>query len=73
MTRLGMRMSKIKELLCLKFVCYLSNRSISACLNIGCSTVSYVVTDSRGSHLAWPLPEDMTESQLEALIYRKRQ
>lgn len=37
--------------------------------HIGCSTVSDVVTRFKGSQLAWPLPEDMTESQLEALLY----
>lgn len=69
MARLRTRMSKIKELLRLKFDCHLPNRNISACLNIGCSTVSDVVTRFRGSQLAWPLPEEMTESQLEALLY----
>ncbi|MGU4650758.1 IS21 family transposase, partial [Escherichia coli] len=72
MARLRTRMSKIKELLRLKFDCHLPNRSISTCLNIGCSTVSDVVTRFRGSQLAWPLPEDMTESQLEALLYTGR-
>ncbi len=72
MARLRTRMSKIKELLRLKFDCHLPNRSISACLNIGCSTVSDVVTRFRGSQLAWPLPEEMTESQLEALLYTGR-
>lgn len=72
MARLRTRMSKIKELLRLKFDCHLPNRSISACLNIGCSTVSDVVTCFRGSQLAWPLPEEMTESQLEALLYTGR-
>lgn len=72
MARLRTRMSKIKELLRLKFDCHLPNRSISACLNIGCSTVSDVVTRFRGSQLAWPLQEEMTESQLEALLYTGR-
>lgn len=72
MARLRTRMSKIKEVLRLKFDCHLANRSISACLNIGCSTISDVVTRFRGSQLAWPLPEDMTESQLEALFYTGR-
>jgi hypothetical protein len=31
-----------------------------------------VVTRFRGSQLAWHLPEDMTESQLEALLYTGR-
>lgn len=72
MARLRTRMSKIKELLCLKFDCHLLNRSISTCLNIGCSTVFDVVTRFRRSQLAWPLPEDMTKSQLEALLYTGR-
>lgn len=72
MARLRTRMSKIKEVLRLKFDCHLSNRSISACLNIGCSTVSDVVTRFRGRRLAWLLPEEMTESQLETLLYTGR-
>ena len=48
MARLRTRMSKIKEVLRLKFDCHLANRSISACLNIGCSTISDVVTRFRG-------------------------
>lgn len=72
MPRLRTRMSKIKELLRPKFYCHLPNRSISACLNIGCGTLSDVVTRFRASQLAWPLPEDITESQLEALLYPER-
>ncbi|TDP12376.1 hypothetical protein DFO52_11610 [Enterobacter sp. AG326] len=64
MARLRTRMSKIKEALRLKFDCHLANRSISACLNIGCSTISDVVTRFRGSQLAWPLPEDMAALNL---------
>ena len=71
MARLRTRMSKIKELLRLKFDCHLPNRNISACLNIGCSTVSDVVTRFREA--SWRgLPEEMTESQLEALLYTGR-
>lgn len=54
MARLRTRRSKIKEVLRLKFDCHLPGRSIPACLNIGCSTVSDVVTRLRGSQLAWP-------------------
>lgn len=52
MARLRTRMSKIKELLRLKFDCHLPNRRISACLNIGCITVYDVVTHFRESQLA---------------------
>lgn len=69
MARLRTRMSKIKELLRLKLDCHLPNRSISAYLNIGCNTVPDVVARFRGSQLVWPQTEDMTGSQLEALLY----
>lgn len=72
MARLRTRMSKIKEVLRLKFDCHLPNRSISTCLSVGCATVSDIVTRFRGSQLAWPLPDEMTESQLEAVLYTGR-
>ncbi|WP_329911727.1 hypothetical protein [Serratia quinivorans] len=62
-------MSKIKEVLRLKFDCHLPNWSIAVCLNVGCSTISDIVTRFRGSQLVWPLPEDVTELRLEALLY----
>lgn len=72
MARLRTRMIKIKEVLRLKFDCHLPNRSISACLNIGCSTISDEVIRFRRSQLAWPLPNEMIESRLEALLYTGR-
>ncbi len=72
MARLRTRMSKIKEVLRLKFDCHLPNRSIAVCLNVGCSTISDIVTRFRGSQLVWPLPEEVTESRLEALLYAGR-
>lgn len=58
MAKLRTRMSKIKEVLCLKFDCYLPNRSISACLNIGGSTVSDVVTRQGESACVAPVGRD---------------
>ena len=72
MARLRTRMSKIKEVLRLKFDCHLPNRSIAACLNMGCSTISDIIMRFRDSQLAWPLPEGMTESRLESLLYSGR-
>jgi transposase len=72
MARLRTRMSKIKEVLRLKFDCHLSNRSIAVCLNLGSSTISDIVTRFKGSKLVWPLPEDVTETRLEALLYAGR-
>jgi len=36
-------MTKIKEVLRLKFDCQLSNRNIATCVKIGCSTVSEIL------------------------------
>ncbi len=41
MARLRTRMSKIKEVLRLKFDCHLSNRSIAVCLNLSTSLTSF--------------------------------
>ncbi|MFZ4216109.1 IS21 family transposase, partial [Pantoea endophytica] len=72
MARLRTRMNKIKEVLHLKFDCHLPIRSIAACLNIGCSTISDIIMRFRGSQLAWPLPEGMTENRLIPLLYSGR-
>lgn len=70
--RLKTRMNKIKEVLRLKFDCHLSNWSIAVCLNLGSTTTSDIVTHFKSSKLIWPLPEDVTETRLEALLYAGR-
>lgn len=72
MARLRTRMSKIKEVLRLKFDCHLSNRSIAACLNIGCSTICDIMARFRRSQLVWPLPEAITEEEFSTLLYTGR-
>ena len=64
--------SKIKDVLRLKFDCHLPNRSIAACLNVGCATISEVITRFRASELAWPLPDGLTDNQLESWFYQGR-
>ncbi|EFR2684441.1 hypothetical protein KCK33_003514 [Salmonella enterica] len=59
-------MDKIKEWLRLKFVWHLLKYNISICLNIGCSTVSELLSHHWGNQLAWHLPEHMAESLPEA-------
>jgi transposase len=65
--------SKIKDILRLKFDCHLPNRSIAACLNVGCGTISEIVTRFKGSDLVWPLSDAVTDSQLESQLYAGRQ
>ena len=64
--------SKIKEVLRLKFDCHLPNRSIAACLKIGGATVSEILSRFRTSDLVWPLLDGLTENQLEAWLYQGR-
>ncbi|MGC6389936.1 hypothetical protein ACMV8I_20125 [Ewingella sp. S1.OA.A_B6] len=65
-------MSKIKDVLRFKFDCHLPNRSIAACLNVDCGTISEIVTRFKGSDLVWPLLDGVTDSQLENQLYAGR-
>ena len=62
-------MSKIKDVLRLKFDSKLSNRDVAHCLKIGAATVSDILARFRTAKLQWPLPDDLTETQLEARLY----
>jgi len=59
-------MSKIRELLRLKFDSHLSHRDIASCLSIGHSTVSELLTRFKTSSLSWPLPEGCSVSCIPA-------
>lgn len=62
-------MSKITEVLRLKFDTKLSNRNVAHCLKIGAATVSDILARFRQAKIDWPLPEDMTEVILEERLY----
>lgn len=62
-------MSKINDVLRLKFEGKLSNRDVSQCLKIGAATVSDILGRFRNAKLPWPLPIDINESALEARLY----
>ncbi|MCQ1061358.1 IS21 family transposase [Photobacterium sp. ZSDE20] len=65
-------MTKIKEVLRLKFDCGLSNRNIASCLKIGCSTVSEILTRFKQSHIGWPLPEACSDTELTRALYHPK-
>ena len=69
MPRKRTEMRKIKDVLRLKFDAGLSNRDIGNCLNIGPATVSEVLTRFKTSDLCWPLPESLSDQQLEGKLY----
>jgi len=62
-------MRKIKEMLRLHFEVGLSNREIARSLSVSHSTVSDLLGRFQVAGMAWPLPEDVDEAALEAVLY----
>ena len=67
--RLSMR--KIKEVLRLKYEQKISNRRIAKACQIARPTVGDYLKRAAAAGLSWPLPEGMTESQLENALFPK--
>lgn len=65
--RLSMR--KIKEVLRLKWERGLSNRQVAAACGISRPTVSEYLRRAAEAELGWPLPEDLSEAQLEQRLF----
>ena len=65
--RLSMR--KIEEILRLKYEAGLSHRAIAQSCSVSASTVSEYVTHAKAAGLSWPLPEGMSDEELEALLF----
>ena len=65
-------MTKINEVLRLKFDCQLSNRNIATCVKIGCSTVSEILSRFKLSELGWPLPDGTSDLQLTQALYQDK-
>ena len=62
-------MRKIRHILELRFAAKLSKRAIARSLGIGRSSVSRVLERAVMAQLTWPLPDDMTDAKLAAIIY----
>jgi len=62
-------MRQIKEILRLKFAANLSHRKISSSLNIAVGTVSVYTKRASELGISWPLPEEMSERELEKLFF----
>jgi len=69
--RLSMR--KIEEILRLKYEAGLSHRAIARSCLVSPSTVSEYVTHAKAAGLSWPLPEGISEAELEELLFPKRE
>src|SRR5271165_3238150 len=65
--RLAMR--RIREILRLVLDCKLSNRKAGSSLGIGRSSVDEYIRRARAARLSWPLPADLDDTALEALLF----
>ena len=66
-------MRKIREALKLKLGGGLSARQVAGALNISPATVTDLVRRATAAGIAWPLPEDMGDDALEALLYPRQE
>lgn len=63
---------RLKDILRLHYQAHLSTRQIARSLNLSRSVVSKYLIRARGAQLQWPLPSDMGEAQLRAILQPKR-
>ena len=66
--RLPMR--HLREILRLKHEGRLSHRAIALACSVGVGTVSEYTRRARETGLCWPLPEDLADEALEAMLFR---
>lgn len=69
MPRERLSMRKIKEVLRLRWEAGLSHRAIGLSCGIGCTTARAYVLRAEAAGLSWPLPEDLTEAELDARLF----
>ena len=62
-------MRKTKEILRLKFEAGLGNHKIGRALGVSASTVWEALMRAQAAGITWPLPEEMTEGELERRLY----
>ena len=65
--RLSMR--KIRELLRLRWEQHLPQRVIGQSLRLSQGAVSEYLSRARRADLTWPLPDDLDDARLEALLF----
>ena len=64
-------MRKIREVLRLKFEAKLSHEKIAAAMGMSKGAVTNTVQRAARKNLGWPLPAELDEAGLEALLYRQ--
>jgi len=69
MARNHLKMKKIRELMRLRWECECSYRSIAQSIGVSDSTVGDCIQRIKLAGLSWPLPDDLTDEQLEEKLY----
>jgi len=69
MPRERLSMRKIREVLRLRLQCGLTKRQIATSCHIGLGTVYEYIRRSRDAGLSWPLPEDLTDEELDKRLF----
>jgi transposase len=64
-------MRKVRDILRLRFEQGLSLREVSAALAVPFTTAAAHLRRAREAGLSWPLPDDLSDAALEALLLRK--
>ncbi len=72
MTKKRLSMRKVKEILRLKFECNFSNRQISKSCSISRSVVADYLDKAELVNLKWPLPENISDTELENLLFKQK-
>jgi transposase len=71
MPRKRLSMRKITEVLRLKYDCGATNREIAGACSMGVATVHEYLTRAKCAQIAWPLPPDLTEQEIEKRLFPK--
>ena len=69
MSRGPISMRKIREIMRLRFECECSHRVIAQSIKVSMSTVSECLRRVKEANLTWPLPDGLTDGELEAKLY----
>ncbi len=64
-------MLKLRDVLRLHFESTLSNQQVADALRISKTNVFNTLSRFKESEIIWPIPEDMSDTELESLMYRK--
>ena len=62
-------MRQIREVLRLRFASKLPQRAIAKSLGLSQGAVSGYLSRARAASVVWPLPEDLDDAPLEALLF----